>query len=179
MRRRISHWMLAGFALALLLGGTAAVAQPATAANTAPAAAPPAHVVPDLPAASQARPFDADKATEAYLARLAPEQRAKSDAYFVGGYWITLWSFLYGLGVAWILLATRLSARMRDLAERWTRFRPMQTFLSTLSSTSWRPSCSAFHGPSTRTSSASTSTAWRRRISRPGWPTSSRAWGWG
>jgi STE24 endopeptidase len=134
MRRRISHWILTGLALALLLGGAAATAQPAAVpANTAPATAPPVNaVVPDVPAASQARPFDVDKATEAYLARLSPEQRAKSDAYFVGGYWITLWSFLYGLGVAWILLATRLSARMRDLAERLTRFRALQTFLYVL-----------------------------------------------
>ena len=33
------------------------------------------------------------------------------------------------MGIAWLLLGTRLSARMRDLAERLTRFRPLQTFL--------------------------------------------------
>ena len=68
-------------------------------------------------------------ATEAYLARLSPEQRAKSDAYFEGGYWLTLWDFLYGLGVAALLLGTGLSARMRDLAERAVRVRPLQVFL--------------------------------------------------
>jgi len=33
-------------------------------------------------------------ATEAYLARLSPEQREKSDSYFEGGYWLILWDFL-------------------------------------------------------------------------------------
>jgi STE24 endopeptidase len=87
-----------------------------------------------MPAEAQASPapagsFDAEAATEAYLARMSPEQRARSDAYFEGGYWLQLWGFLYGLGVAAILLGTGLSARMRDRAERWTRFRPLQTFL--------------------------------------------------
>jgi STE24 endopeptidase len=73
--------------------------------------------------------FDPVASTEAYLARLTPEQRAKSDAYFEGGYWMILWGFLYGLGVSALLLGTRLSARMRDLSERLVRFRPLQTFL--------------------------------------------------
>src|SRR5436305_5095076 len=121
MRRRIIDRTIAGIALALLLGllGTAghAVAQ----ATPAPAGGE--------TGAPKAERFDPEQATEAYLTRLSPAQRAKSDAYFEGGYWLTLWSFLYGLGVAWILLSTRLSARMRDLAERLTRFRPLQTFL--------------------------------------------------
>lgn len=68
-------------------------------------------------------------ATEAYLARLTPDQRAKSDAYFEGGYWLILWDFLYGLGVAALLLGTGLSAGMRDRAERLSRLRPIQVFL--------------------------------------------------
>ncbi|HEX5717362.1 MAG TPA: M48 family metallopeptidase [Thermoanaerobaculia bacterium] len=68
-------------------------------------------------------------ATEAYLARLSPAQREKSDSYFEGGYWLILWDFLYGLGVAALLLGTGLSARMRSLAERAVRFRPLQVFL--------------------------------------------------
>lgn len=73
--------------------------------------------------------FDPEAATEAYLAKLSPEQRARSDAYFEGGYWLLLWSFLYGLAVYGLLLFTGLSARMRDLAERTTRFRPLRTLL--------------------------------------------------
>lgn len=73
--------------------------------------------------------FDPVAATEAYLARMLPEQRDRSDAYFEGGYWLQLWEFLYTLGVAWIFLGTGLSVRLRDRAERLTRFRPLQTLL--------------------------------------------------
>jgi STE24 endopeptidase len=73
--------------------------------------------------------FDPVAATEAYLAKLSPEQRARSDAYFEGGYWLQLWGFLYGAAVAILLLATRLSARMRDLAARITRVTVLQTAL--------------------------------------------------
>jgi STE24 endopeptidase len=124
MRRRISDWILTGFALALVLGMCGGLAARPAGAEAA--------ATPATAGAGQAETFDVDQATNAYLDRLTPEKRAKSDAYFEGGYWITLWSFLYGLGVAWILLATRLSARMRDLAERLTRFRTMQTFLYVL-----------------------------------------------
>ena len=72
-----------------------------------------------VPANAQPGPgFDVDRATEAWLGLLSPEQRAQSDAYFEGGYWIKLGALLYGLGVMAILLGTGLSRRMRDLAER-------------------------------------------------------------
>jgi STE24 endopeptidase len=74
-------------------------------------------------------PFDVGAATQAYMARLSPEQRARSDAYFEGGYWLLLWGFLYGIGVAWLLLGTGLSVRMRNLAERLTKRLPLQTAL--------------------------------------------------
>lgn len=67
--------------------------------------------------------FDIEAATQAYLDRLSPEQRAASDAYFEGGYWLILWNFLLGLLIAWILLDYGISTRMRDLGERLTRFR--------------------------------------------------------
>jgi STE24 endopeptidase len=73
--------------------------------------------------------FDPVAATEAYLAKLSSEQRARSDAYFEGGYWLQLWAFLYGAAVAILLLATRLSTRMRDLAVRITRVPVLQTAL--------------------------------------------------
>ncbi|HEX9275921.1 MAG TPA: M48 family metallopeptidase [Casimicrobiaceae bacterium] len=72
-----------------------------------------------VPAGAQPGPgFDTKRATEAWLGLLSPEQRALSDAYFEGGYWLKLWSLLYGLGVMAILLWTGLSRRMRDFAER-------------------------------------------------------------
>jgi len=70
-----------------------------------------------------------EEETREYLSRLTPEQRARSDAYFEGGYWLQLLDFLYGLGVAVIFLATGLSRRVRDLAARITRVRPLGTAL--------------------------------------------------
>jgi STE24 endopeptidase len=70
--------------------------------------------------------IDPEAATRAYIARLSPEQKARSDAYFEGGYWLDLWSFLWSAGVFLLLLKTGFSARMRDRAERLTRFKAMQ-----------------------------------------------------
>ena len=78
-------------------------------------------------AATGASHFDVNAATDAYMAELSPAQRANSDAYFEGGYWLILWDLLVGLAVAWLLLGTRLSARMRNLGERITRWRWLQT----------------------------------------------------
>lgn len=79
------------------------------------------------PAAQASAAFDAERATEAYLATVPPDKKARSDAYFEGGYWLLLWNFLYGAAVWWALLAFGWSAAMRDRAERLTRLRPMQT----------------------------------------------------
>lgn len=116
-------------ALAILsLARTAASAgdppvEPTTASEAAaPEPAPPQAVT--APAH-----FDAEAATEAYMAQLSPEARAKSDAYFEGGYWLIGWNFLVAGLVAWVFLGTRLSARIRDWAERRTRMRWLQTAL--------------------------------------------------
>jgi STE24 endopeptidase len=83
-----------------------------------------------VPAEAQASPhFDATAATNAYLAQIPPDKTARSDAYFEGGYWMILWDFLYGVVIALLLLNLRWSARMRDLSERVTRFKPVQTFV--------------------------------------------------
>lgn len=83
-----------------------------------------------VPAAAQASPnFNADAATEAYLALIPPEARAKSDAYFEGGYWMILWDFVYSAVVLLLLLNLRWSAAMRNLAERITHFKPLQTLI--------------------------------------------------
>ena len=73
--------------------------------------------------------FDPVAATNAYLATVAGEDRARSNAYFEGGYWLQLWDFLLGVAVNLVLLGSGLSGRMRNLAERLVRFRPIQTFL--------------------------------------------------
>lgn len=72
-----------------------------------------------IPDATRPGPnFDVDRATEAYLNLLSSEQRALSDAYFEGGYWLQLWGFVYGLGVAALLLWGGISRRLRDIARR-------------------------------------------------------------
>ncbi len=77
---------------------------------------PPGLQIPD--AARPGPHFDVDKATQAYLDLLSPEQRKQSDAYFEGGYWLQLWGLLYGLAVAALLLWGGISVRLRDLARR-------------------------------------------------------------
>lgn len=73
--------------------------------------------------------LDAEAATRAYMAELSPEAVARSNAYFEGGYWLILWDLVVALLVCWLLLGTRLSARMRDLAERVTSWRWLQDFI--------------------------------------------------
>ena len=83
-----------------------------------------------VPAGAEASPdFNAETATDAYLAQIPGASRARSDAYFEGGYWLILWDFLYGVAIALVLLNLRWSAAMRDFAERITRFKPLQTFV--------------------------------------------------
>jgi STE24 endopeptidase len=94
------------------------IAPAQTNAPTAPTASP-----------SAASQFDVKAAVDAYLAKMPPDQRARSDAYFEGGYWLILWDFLSSAFVLWLMLHFRWSAKMRNLAERITRFRPLQTVL--------------------------------------------------
>ena len=88
---------------------------------------PPA--TPVVPAA--ARPsanFDARAATDAWLATVPAAVRAKSDAYFEGGYWLILWDFLLNSALMVLLLETKLSARMRNWADKLTRRRWLESF---------------------------------------------------
>ncbi|MDB5705153.1 MAG: family peptidase [Sphingomonas bacterium] len=67
--------------------------------------------------------FDVETATRAYLDLLQGPARARSDAYFEGGYWLTLWSALVAVAVNLLLLRAGLSARFRDWAERVVKWR--------------------------------------------------------
>ena len=89
----------------------------------------PAPIASSPASAQQSQPFDINAAVNAYLAKMPPAQRARSDAYFEGGYWLTLWDFLSTVIVMWLLLHFGWSARMRNLSERATRVRPLQTAL--------------------------------------------------
>ncbi len=86
--------------------------------------------VTSVPAAAQPSDhFNVEAATNAYMAEIPASAKARSDAYFEGGYWLVLWDFLYGVVIVLLLLNLRWSAAMRNLAERLTRFRPLQTFI--------------------------------------------------
>jgi Zn-dependent protease with chaperone function len=85
--------------------------------------------LPIPPAAQASDHFDAVAATQAYLATVPPEKRARGDAYFEGGYWLILWDALASTGVFVLFLGLGWSARMRDVAERITRFKALQTSL--------------------------------------------------
>ena len=97
---------------------SAVIAPAQTNAPTAPQASP-----------SAASQFDVKAAVDAYLAKMPPDQRARSDSYFEGGYWLILWDFLSAAFVLWLMLHCRWSAKMRNLAERITLFRLIQRAL--------------------------------------------------
>ena len=75
-----------------------------------------------LAAAAATAPFDPDAATRAYLDTLQGAARAKSDAYFEGGYWLPLWGALvsvlvygamlrFGWAASWSGWASRITSR--------------------------------------------------------------------
>ena len=81
-----------------------------------------------IPAAAQPGPgFDVDKATQAYIDLLSPEQRQLSDRYFEGGYWLQLWEMLWTVGACVLLLVTGISRRMSRFAQRLSRRRWIST----------------------------------------------------
>ena len=110
------------------LGLCAARAEQTPAPGVQPATAMPS-VITVPPEAQPSDHFNADAATEAYLARIPANATARSDAYFEGGYWLILCDFLYGVVIAVVLLNLRWSAAMRNFAERLTRFKPLQTLI--------------------------------------------------
>jgi Zn-dependent protease with chaperone function len=102
--------------------GSDALAQP-PAPNEMPS-------VVQVPAEAQASShFDATAATNAYLAQIPSDKTERSNAYFEGGYWMIIWDFLYGAVVAFVLLNFGWSARMRDLSEKVTSFKPVHTVI--------------------------------------------------
>jgi len=96
-----------------------------SAQNVSPS--PSASVAPAAPVIAPGT--DPATATRAWLDTVPADKRAKSDAYFEGGYWLLLWNFLLNSAVAVFLLASGLSARMRDFAERTSRFKAIQVMI--------------------------------------------------
>jgi len=111
--RRICQWLALSLLFAVLVTASAQTATP----------------TPSQGAAQNVKRIDPAAATQAWLATVPQEKREKSDAYFEGGYWLLLWNFLVATGISMFLLASRSSARMRDFAERITRFKPFQVTL--------------------------------------------------
>jgi STE24 endopeptidase len=104
-------------ALSFLATAPSSLAQETSPAPTAPAAP------------SIAPGTDPATATRAWLDTVPADKRARSDAYFEGGYWLILWNFLVSAAISIFLLASRISARIRDFAERTTRFKALQVSL--------------------------------------------------
>jgi STE24 endopeptidase len=125
--------MISGFFLSVIACFALTQAQVATQAASLgnPVIAAQTSVAPSqfsLITPASSRPEDIEAATNAWLETVPPAERARSDAYFEGGYWLQLWDFLIAVGLALLFLGTRLSAGIRNLAERVTRFKPVQTF---------------------------------------------------
>ena len=81
-----------------------------------PRAAPTAHIQVQPLAVVQAPQFDARRATDAYLARVSGAARARSDAYFEGGYWLLAVDLIWTLAVSALLLWLKISRALRDWA---------------------------------------------------------------
>jgi STE24 endopeptidase len=120
-KRAMKSQLIAGLCLVVLTLPAAAAVAPS------PTPPPAAILYSDNPTA-----FDPAAATQAWLDTVPADKRQKSDAYFEGGYWLILWNFLLSGAILLILLATGLSRRWRDLAEKLTRFRWLQVVLYSL-----------------------------------------------
>ena len=79
-----------------------------------------------LGAAAAAPAFDAEAATRAYLATLDGAARARSDAYFEGGYWLPLWGALVSILAYWLILRLGWSASWSGWAAKLTHRKWLQ-----------------------------------------------------
>lgn len=68
------------------------------------------------PEAAWGPTFDAGRATDAYIATVPAADRAQSDAYYEGGYWIEFLGTLITVALCLLLLHFRFAARLRDFA---------------------------------------------------------------
>ena len=73
--------------------------------------------------------FDVKAATDAYVAKVPPDKKARSDAYFEGGYWLQLWDFLLACAILIALLQSGWSSRVRNWAEGVSSWRGVQDLL--------------------------------------------------
>ena len=79
--------------------------------------------------AARAPDFDPVAETEKLLNTMPAEARAKSDAYFEGGYWLQAWDQVVTIAFYGILLGFGFTRRMRDWAESEKTTRRLLTLL--------------------------------------------------
>ena len=84
--------------LSFCLMAISAFGEQAPVAGTEPLTAMPS-VIQVPPEAQASSTFNAETATNAYLAQIPADAKARSDAYFEGGYWMILWDFIYGSAI--------------------------------------------------------------------------------
>ena len=126
----MSFVRIAGAVLLLAVLAAPAAAQVTDLPQLGPHAAPTAHVqVGSLPTMDTTPAFDAVQATNKYLSRISGAARARSDAYFEGGYGLQLLDLIYALGVAGLLLWSGISVRIQDWTEERTHGRSYQVML--------------------------------------------------
>ena len=73
--------------------------------------------------------FDPVAETEKLLNTMPADARAKSNAYFEGGYIIQVWNLVLSLVITWGLLKFGVTVKLRDLAERFFKARYLQGML--------------------------------------------------
>jgi len=94
------------FVLILLLAlSLLAAASPAFAQEPSASPEPTSYPTPSI-----APGTDPATATRAWLDTVPADKRARSDAYFEGGYWLILWNFLLSAAISIFLLTSRISA---------------------------------------------------------------------
>jgi STE24 endopeptidase len=71
----------------------------------------------------KALPRDPELATQAYLARVSPDFRARSDAYSEGKNWLAIWNLIFFVAISWLMLARGRSAALAAWAQRVTKRR--------------------------------------------------------
>lgn len=115
---RVFQGILAAVCATLLAGG-------------APAAEPLVRDLPpglQIPAAARPGPdFDVERATQAYLDLLSPPQRASSDRYFEGGYWVQIAELLWTVAACVLLLISGASQRMSRFSQRVSKAKWIST----------------------------------------------------
>jgi STE24 endopeptidase len=67
---------------------------------------------------AHAAAFDVDHATQLWLATLSGPARVRSDAYFDGRLWISLWNTVISVVICWLLLRMRLLPKVREGMQR-------------------------------------------------------------